>query len=925
MSVPRRLVLIDGNSYLYRAFHALPPLTTSSGQPTGAIFGFLNMLRQIQRSRSPDLIAVVMDAPGPTFRDELYAHYKANREAMPDDLQAQISPLMEMVKALGITLLRESGVEADDVIGTLAKQAHAAGLDTLIATSDKDMAQLVNERIRLFDGISGRMLDPAGVAEKFGVPPERMIDWLTLVGDTSDNIPGVPSVGPKTAAKWLTEYGSLDAIVTRATEIKGKVGEKLRAHLQQLPLSRQLATIRCDVPLDRKPEDMQLGTPDVDALTRLAGQLEIRSLLNGIAPNIVSAEGAATGEEAPTAGPATEPSAADSAAPPVKLPDPVTRNYQTIFTAAQLATWLKRIESAELVAFDTETTSLDYMQAEIVGLSFALDAGDAAYLPLAHRYVGAPDQLDRADTLAKLKAWLENPTAHKVGHHLKYDAHVLANHGIRLAGMRYDTMLESYVLDSTATRHDMDSVAKKYLGVDTIHFEDVAGKGVKQITFDQVSVERASDYAAEDADITLRLHQQLWPQLKAVPGLAELYEDIEQPLVQVLTRMEETGVLVNTRLLRTMSGEFAGKMAALEKAVHQEAGHPFNLNSPKQLQTVLFDELKLPVRQYTPTKQPSTNEDALAELADEYPLPRLILDYRSLSKLKSTYTDKLPEQVCARTGRIHTSYHQAVAATGRLSSSDPNLQNIPIRSEEGRRIRQAFIAREGCVLLAADYSQIELRIMAHLSGDEGLLSAFAEDRDIHQATAAEVFDTPLVEVTKDQRRSAKAINFGLIYGMSAFGLARQLGIGREEAARYVELYFLRYPGVKAYMERTRAQAREQGYVETVFGRRLYLPDIGARQAARRQYAERSAINAPMQGTAADIIKRAMISTDAWLQQSGSGAQLIMQVHDELVLEVPAESLAAVRSQVVLLMSSAAELRAPLRVDVGHGANWDEAH
>jgi DNA polymerase-1 len=539
--------------------------------------------------------------------------------------------------------------------------------------------------------------------------------------------------------------------------------------------------------------------------------------------------------------------------------------------------------------------------------------------------VGAPDQLDRTDTLAKLKPWLENPAAHKVGHHLKYDAHVLANHGIRLAGMRHDTMLESYVLDSTATRHDLDSVAKKYLGVDTIHFEDVAGKGAKQITFDQVAIDQASEYAAEDADITLRLHRQLWPQLGAVPGLIELYETIEQPLVPVLTRMEEAGVLVDTRLLRTMSGEFAGKMAELEKAAHEAAGHPFNLNSPKQLQAVLFDELKLPVRQYTPTKQPSTNEDALAELADEYPLPRLILDYRSLSKLKSTYTDKLPEQVCARTGRIHTSYHQAVAATGRLSSSDPNLQNIPIRSEEGRRIRQAFIAREGCLLLAADYSQIELRIMAHLSGDEGLLGAFAEDRDIHQATAAEVFDTPLAEVSKDQRRSAKAINFGLIYGMSAFGLARQLGISREEAQRYVELYFLRYPGVKAYMERTRAQAREQGYVETVFGRRLYLPDIGARQPARRQYAERSAINAPMQGTAADIIKRAMISTDAWLQQSDTGARLIMQVHDELVLEVPAEHLAAVRDRVVTLMSAAAALRVPLRVDAGQGANWDEAH
>jgi DNA polymerase-1 len=926
MPVPRRLVLIDGNSYLYRAFHALPPLTTSKGQPTGAIFGFLNMLRQIQRMHSPDLIAVVMDAPGPTFRDELYAHYKANREAMPDDLQAQIPPLMEMVRALGITLLRESGVEADDVIGTLARRAHAAGLDTLIASSDKDMSQLVNDRIRVFDGISGRMLDAAGVRDKFGVPPERIIDWLTLVGDTSDNIPGVPSVGPKTAAKWLTEYGSLDAIVARADEIKGKVGEKLRAHIDQLPLSRQLATIHCDVPLDEKPEDMRLGAADVGTLARLSEELEIRSLLKGIGPAAPAGENAAATTPRAADQPAAGEAAAEAnAATPATRIDPVARNYQTIFNTEQLSDWLRRIEGAELVAVDTETTSLDYMQAEIVGLSFALDAGDAAYLPLAHRYVGAPEQLDRNDTLASLKPWLEDPTAHKVGHHLKYDAHVLANHGIRLAGMRHDTMLESYVLDSTATRHDLDSVAKKYLGVDTIHFEDVAGKGAKQISFDQVSIEQASEYAAEDADITLRLHRQLWPQLAAVPGLVTLYEDIEQPLVPVLARMEEAGVLVDTRLLRTMSGEFAGKMLALEKAACEAAGHPFNLNSPKQLQAVLYDELKLPIRQYTPTKQPSTNEEALAELADEFPLPRLILEYRSLSKLKSTYTDKLPEQVCARTGRIHTSYHQAVAATGRLSSSDPNLQNIPIRSEEGRRIRQAFVAREGCVLLAADYSQIELRIMAHLSGDEGLLRAFAEDRDIHQATAAEVFDTPLAEVSKDQRRSAKAINFGLIYGMSAFGLARQLGIGREEAQRYVDLYFLRYPGVKAYMERTRAQAREQGYVETVFGRRLYLPDIDARQAARRQYAERSAINAPMQGTAADIIKRAMISTDAWLQQSGTGARLIMQVHDELVLEVPAEHLTAVRAELVTLMSGAAALRVPLRVDTGQGANWDEAH
>jgi DNA polymerase-1 len=933
MSERRRLVLVDGYSYLYRAFHALPPLATAKGQPTGAIFGFLNMLRQIQRTRKPDLIAVVMDAPGPTFRDELYAAYKATREAMPDDLRSQVEPLKEMVRALGLPLLCEPGVEADDVIGTLALQAAAAGLDTLIATSDKDMAQLVSERIHLFDGISNRELDPEGVMAKFGVPPERIIDYLALVGDTSDNIPGVRSVGPKTAAKWLALYGSLDAIVARADEIKGKVGEKLRESLAQIPLSRQLATIHVEVPLHLKPDELVQSPPDVAALTRLAAELEIRSLLrvvedfagkNGAGKDGAMPDDAKDSADAgPAAAEATTSEASDG--PPVRLPDPVTRHYETILSAEQLDVWLILIENAELVAFDTETTSLNYMDAEIVGLSFGLAEGKAAYLPLAHRYVGAPEQLDREAVLARLKPWLESPDAHKVGHHLKYDAHVLANHGIRLAGMRYDSMLESYVLDSTGTRHDMDSVAKKYLGLDTIRFEDVAGKGAKQITFDQVAVEKAAEYAAEDADITLRLHHALWPQIEATKGLATLYDTIEQPLVPVLTRMEETGVLVDTRLLRAMSGEFAEKMALLEKEAHKEAGHPFNIASPKQLQEVLFNELKLPVTQYTPTKQPSTNEDALAELADQHRLPQLILDYRSLSKLKSTYTDKLPEQVCTRTGRIHTSYHQAVAATGRLSSSDPNLQNIPIRTEEGRRIRQAFIPKPGCTLLAADYSQIELRIMAHLSADDGLLLAFAEDRDVHQATAAEVFGVALKDVSTDQRRSAKAINFGLIYGMSAFGLARQLGIARDEAQTYVELYFARYPGVKAYMDRTRIQAREQGYVETVFGRRLYLPDIQARQQARRQYAERSAINAPMQGTAADIIKKAMISVDAWLRQSETGAQIIMQVHDELVLEVPTNALTAVRQQVTALMAGAADLRVPLKVDAGSGANWDEAH
>ncbi len=911
----RQLVLIDGYSYLYRAFHALPPLTNSRGEPTGAIFGFLSMLRQIQRTRKPALMAVVLDAPGATFRDALYADYKAHREAMPDELQSQIGPLLEMVAALGIPLLRETGVEADDVIGTLAVQAGKAGIATLIATSDKDMAQLVNDHVQLYDGINNRTLDRDAVIAKFGVPPERIIDYLALVGDTSDNIPGVPSVGPKTAAKWLAEYGSLDEIVARAGEIKGKVGEKLRAALPQIPLSRQLATIQCDVPLKESLDDLAPRAPDVAELKRLGERLEIRSLLR-------AAEEAAGTDLAATDNPAIGETATDTAK---AATDAVARHYETLLTEAQLAPWLARIEAADLVAFDTETTSLDYMVAEVVGLSFGLGPGDAAYLPLAHRYVGAPEQLNREIVLARLKPWLENPAAAKVGHHLKYDAHVLANHGIRLAGMRYDSMLESYVLDSTATRHDLDSVAKKYLGVDTIHFEDVAGKGASQISFDQVAVDKAADYAAEDADITLRLHRVLWARLAALPALVGVYENIEQPLVPVLTRMEETGVLVDAKLLRAMSGEFAAKMAAIEKEAHREAGHPFNLGSPKQLQEVLYNELKIPVTQYTPTKQPSTSEEVLAELALEHRLPQLILDYRSLSKLKSTYTDKLPGQVSPRTGRIHTSYHQAVAATGRLSSSDPNLQNIPIRTAEGRRIRQAFIAAPGCLLLAADYSQIELRIMAHLSGDEGLLAAFAEDRDVHQATAAEVFGTALDAVTPDQRRSAKAINFGLIYGMSAFGLARQLGIGREEAQQYVSLYFARYPGVKDYMDRTRVQAREQGYVETVFGRRLYLPEIQARQQARRQYAERSAINAPMQGTAADIIKRAMITVDHWLAASDTGARLIMQVHDELVLEVPAGAIGAVREALVEQMAAAADLRVPLKVEVGQGANWDEAH
>jgi DNA polymerase-1 len=901
------LLLIDGSSYLYRAFHALPDLTTSQGQHTGAVLGVLNMVNKLLREQQPAHIAVVMDAPGKTFRDEIFDQYKAHRPPMPDELKSQIQPLADIVAALGLPLLRVPGVEADDVIGTLARQATAAGLRTLVSTGDKDMAQLVDADVTLVDTMVGRTLDPDGVVEKFGVTPAQIVDYLALVGDSSDNIPGVPKVGPKTAAKWLGQYGSLDGILAHAEEIPGKVGESLRENLEQLALSRELATIRCNLELDAGLEALVAGEPDRAALRELYTQFELRSLLRQLDEGAADTDGAAV----PT--------------PAQAVADDPGRDYETVLDDAALQRWLTRIHQAELVALDTETTSLDYMEAEIVGVSVSVEPGSAAYIPLAHRYPGAPDQLPRDQVLAALKPWLEDGTRAKLGHHLKYDAHVLANHGIALAGMCYDTMLESYVLDSTATRHDLDSVARKYLGVETIKYEDVAGKGARQIGFDEVPLETAAPYAAEDADIALRLHRALWPQLAQVPALAQLYTELEQPLVPVLLAMEAAGVLVDTRALKQMSGEFAKKMALLEQQAHEAAGQPFNLGSPKQLIDILHEKHGLPVIRKTPTGQPSTAEDVLEELAADYPLPRLILEHRSLSKLKSTYTDKLPGLVTPRTGRIHTSYHQAVAATGRLSSSDPNLQNIPIRTAEGRRIRQAFIAPEGQLLLAADYSQIELRIMAHLSGDEGLLAAFAEDRDIHQATAAEVFGVALEKVTADQRRSAKAINFGLIYGMSAFGLARQLGIGRDEAQRYVTTYFERYPGVKAYMDRTREQAREQGYVETVFGRRLYLPEIKARQAQRRQYAERSAINAPMQGTAADIIKRAMIAVHRRIEQDRLPARIIMQVHDELVLEVKREALDEVRSTLIELMAAAAELKVPLRVEAGTGANWDEAH
>jgi DNA polymerase-1 len=916
------LVLVDGSSYLYRAFHALPPLTNSRGEPTGAVLGVLNMLAKLLKEHDPPHIAVVFDAPGRTFRDDLYAEYKAQREPMPDDLRAQVEPLVGAVEALGLPLLRVPGVEADDVIGTLARRAAGQGLSVLISTGDKDMAQLVDEHVTLVNTMTDSTLDRSGVKARFDVYPEQIVDYLALVGDSSDNIPGVPKVGPKTAAKWLGQYTTLDNLLAHQHEIEGKVGESLRGHTAELALSRRLATIDCGLELPEPLEALRRRSPEVERLRELYTRLELRSLLRQL-------PGAGADAPAvPGTGPGADPGplATGAAAPAGTADGRVTpRHYDTVLTAAQLEAWLGRLAAAELIAFDTETTSLDYMQAEIVGVSFCVEPGHAAYVPLAHTYPGAPEQLDRAAVLGRLKPLLEDAGRAKLGHHLKYDAHVLRNHGIELAGMRYDSMLESYVLNSTATRHDLDSTARHYLGVETIHYEDVAGKGAKQLPFAEVPVERAADYSAEDSDVSLRLHRALWAQLERLPKLRRLYEEIEQPLVPVLLDMEHLGVLIDTAMLKKQGHEISKSLLALEQSAHAAAGVSFNLDSPKQLQDVLFGKLGLPVQRKTATGQPSTAEDVLEELAAQYELPRIVLEYRGLAKLKSTYTDKLPGQVDLRTGRVHTSYHQAVAATGRLSSTDPNLQNIPVRTPEGRRIRQAFVAPPGHVLMAADYSQIELRIMAHLSGDAGLLEAFAEDRDIHQATAAEVFGADPAVVTPDQRRAAKAINFGLIYGMSAFGLARQLGIDRGAAQQYVDLYFQRYPGVKRYMDETREMAREQGFVETVFGRRLYLPDIRAHNQQLRQYAERSAINAPMQGTAADIIKRAMIAVHDWLVRGRSGARLVMQVHDELVLEVPGDAVEAVERGLRERMSAAAELRVPLRVDVGCGPHWDAAH
>jgi DNA polymerase-1 len=893
------LVLIDGSSYLYRAYHALPNLTNSAGEPTGALHGVLSMINKLVREQPSAHVAVVFDAPGKTFRDDIYADYKATRPPMPDDLRSQVEPILDAVRAMGLPLLQVAGVEADDVIGTLCRIAAAKNLSVLVSTGDKDLAQLVDDKVTLVNTMNDSVLDRDAVKTKFDVYPEQIIDYLALVGDSSDNIPGVPKVGAKTAAKWLNEYSSAEGIIEHAEDIKGKVGESLRDNIDQLKLSQRLAAIQLDVQLPITLDELKPADADPDKLRDLYGRFELRTLLKQLDDV--------------------------AAAPEAEVHDSADSNYETVLSWAAFDAWLDRIDNADLVAFDTETTSLDYMAAQIVGVSLSVAAGEAAYIPVAHDYPGAPDQLPRAEVLEKLRPFLENPEKKKVGHHLKYDAHVLARHDIALQGMAYDSMLESYVLNSVATRHDMDSVARHYLGRETIHYEDVAGKGAKQLTFNQVDLETAAPYAAEDADITLQLHETLWSKLGEIEALRDVYVNIEQPLVPILLGMEETGVLIDRKMLATQSSELAKRMMELEKEAHELAGGPFNLGSPKQLQEILFQKLELPVIRKTPKGQPSTAEDVLVELAVDYDLPRVIIEYRSVSKLKSTYTDKLPLQISQSTGRVHTSYHQAVAATGRLSSTDPNLQNIPIRTPEGRRIRQAFVAPEGQLLLAADYSQIELRIMAHLSKDQGLLKAFAAGQDVHRATAAEVFEVELDDVSADQRRSAKAINFGLMYGMSAFGLGKQLGILRGEAQQYIDLYFDRYPGVKAYMDNTRENASKQGFVETVFGRRLYLPEINARNAQRRQYAERSAINAPMQGTAADIIKRAMIDVHRWLGGEDTGGRMIMQVHDELVFEVPDDKVDVFGATVREIMCGAAELSVPLQVDIGTGLNWDEAH
>ncbi|PJK00076.1 DNA polymerase I [Lysobacteraceae bacterium NML75-0749] len=912
----KKLVLIDGSSYLYRAFHALPPLTNAAGEPTGALFGVVNMLRA-HIKEAPDYIAFVMDAPGPTFRDALDAQYKANRPPMPDDLRAQIEPLMAIVAALGLPILRHSGVEADDVIGTLAQQAAEAGVAVIISTGDKDMAQLVRPGVTLVNTMSGSRMDSReAVMDKFGVPPERIVDYLSLMGDKVDNIPGVDKCGPKTAAKWLAEYGSLDGVIENADNIKGKVGDNLRAVLTRLPLNRALATIRTDVELPQRFDALIPSAADEAALRTLYGRYGFNQALRELdgAPPANSSKTAAGNIRMP----------AEKATSAIDPALGVVGQYQTVLSRAELDVWLAKLADAPRFAFDTETDSLDAMRAHLVGISLATTVGEACYIPLAHQYPGAPAQLPMSEVLDALRPFFADTNKPKIAQNGKYDLHVLRRHGVEVAGLADDSLLQSFVLDSTQ-RHDMDSLAKRLLGIDTIAYSDVAGKGAKQISFAEVPLEAATQYAAEDADITLRLAQAQTTQLAEAPALARVYREIEMPLLPVLARVEAHGVLIDSEELRRQSADLGRRMLDAQQRATDIAGRSLNMDSPKQIGALLYDELKLPVLVKTPGGAPSTNEEALEAIADQHELPRIILEYRALTKLRNTYTDKLPGMINPDTGRVHTSYNQAGAATGRLASSDPNLQNIPIRSEDGRRIRRAFIAAPGCQLLACDYSQIELRIMAHLSEDPALIAAFEKGADIHRATAAEVFGKSIDDVGSDERRAAKAINFGLIYGMSAFGLARQLGVTRSQAQDYIALYFSRYPGVRDYMERTREQARGQGFVETVFGRRLYLPYIHSRNQAQRAGAERAAINAPMQGTAADIIKRAMISVDDWLQKQQGRARMIMQVHDELVFEVENDFLPELTAEVSRRMSAAAELRVPLVVDCGSGQNWDEAH
>ncbi|GGY49239.1 DNA polymerase I [Bacterioplanes sanyensis] len=904
------VILVDGSSYLFRAFHAIPLLTNSSGLHTNAVKGVISMIKRLQKDYPGSQLVVVFDAKGKTFRNDIYPEYKAHRPPMPEELREQIEPIHQIIRAMGLPLLIEDGVEADDVIGTLASQALEHQQDVIISTGDKDMAQLVNAHVSLINTMTDTFMDVDGVKEKFGIPPEHIVDYLALMGDKVDNIPGVPKVGEKTAVGLIAGLGSLESVYERLDDVKTldfrgakTLAPKLEEHKEQAFLSKELATIKCDVELQHGLTELHSQPQDEAALLDWFKQLEFKAWIAEL-----SAQQSVTdaGEEEAT-------------------PIAIETQYDIIFAQTELDAWLERLKASELFAFDTETTSLNYKQARIVGVSFAVEPGKAAYVPLAHDYEGAPEQLDCDAVLAQIKPLLEDPQLKKVGQHMKYDMHVLANHGIQLRGVAFDTQLESYVLDSVATRHDMDSLALKYLGHKCTSFEDIAGKGAKQKTFNQIDIEQAGPYAAEDADITLRLHQLLWAKLEQQPALKSVFTDIEMPVMPVLCEMEETGALIDPDLLHQQSQTIEQRLAQLEQQAHNEAGEVFNLSSPKQLGTILFEKQKLPVVKKTPKGAPSTAEEVLAQLAEEYELPRLIMEHRGLAKLKSTYTDKLPSMTFADSNRVHTSYHQAVTATGRLSSSDPNLQNIPIRSDEGRRIREAFVAPQGYKLVAADYSQIELRIMAHLSGDDGLLNAFAEGRDVHRATAAEVFEVTEAEVSDNQRRSAKAINFGLIYGMSAFGLARQLGISRSEAQQYVDLYFERYPGVRHYMDNTREQAKEQGYVETIFGRRLYLPDIRSRNVGRRQHAERTAINAPMQGSAADIIKRAMVAVHQWLPDSGFDARLIMQVHDELILEVKAEQAEALAEALKQQMQDAAELKVPLLVEAGIGDNWQQAH